>query len=91
MHNDEEKRVTYDHIRSFYMKSRQEKFNRTDFLYYFGHALKGKDEEIYKMPVSRDMEDVKKEVFKKMDVKELGANQGKKIKILKKMVMDRYT
>ena len=90
LHNDEEKRVTYDHIRSFYMKAKQEKFNRTDFIYYFGHALKGKGEEIYNMPISRNIDDVKKEVFKKMDLKALGAHQGRKIKIVKKMIEEKY-
>ena len=42
------------------------------------------------MPISRDINDVKKEVFKKVDIKALGPNQGKKVKLLKKMVEDKY-
>jgi hypothetical protein len=90
MHNDEERRITYEHMRSFYQKAKKEKFNSFDFIYYFGHALKGKEPEIYKMPVSRDINDVKKEVFKKIDVKALGPNQGKKVKQLKKIIEDKY-
>ena len=72
------------------MKSRQEKFVSSDFAYFFGHALKGKDEDIYNIPVSRDIEDVKKEVFKKVDIKALGANQGKKIKMMKNIIQEKY-
>jgi hypothetical protein len=90
LHNDEERRVTYDHIKSFYQKSKKEKLNNQDFIFFFGHALKGKDPEIYNNPVSRNLEDVKKEVFKKIDIKALGPNQGKKIKEIKKIVEDRY-
>lgn len=60
LHNDEEKRVTFNHIRAFYQKAKKEKLDPFDFIYYFGHALKGKDEVVYKTPVSRDIEDVKK-------------------------------
>lgn len=90
MHTDEERRVTYDHIRSFYMKARQEKFDTSFFAYYFGHALKGKDEKFYNLPVNRDIEDVKTEVFKKIDIKSLGANQGTKIKRMKKIIQEKY-
>ena len=42
------------------------------------------------MPVCRDIDDVKKEVFKKIDIKALGPNQGKKIKKVKKLIEDKY-
>ena len=90
LHNDEERRVTFEHIRAFYELSKKKKFNTYNFLYYFGHALKGKDQEAYNTPVSRDINDVKKEVFKKIDIKSLGANQGKKIKTLKKIIEEKY-
>lgn len=80
LHNDEERRVTYDHIRSFYQQLKKEKFDSFEFIYYFGHALKGKDEELYSTPVSREIKNVKEEVYKKIDFKALGPNQGKKIK-----------
>lgn len=90
LHTDEERRVTYNHIRAFYQKSKHIKLDDFEFIYYFGHALKGKDPKIYKTPISRDINDVKKEVFNKIDLKALGANQGKKIKQLKKMVEQKY-
>lgn len=40
--------------------------------------------------MSRNIEDVKKEVFKKIDIKALGPNQGKKVKELKKIIEDKY-
>ena len=43
-HDDEERRVTYQHIKAFYQKSKKQKLNPIDFIYYFGHALKGKSE-----------------------------------------------
>lgn len=89
MHNDEDRRVTYQHIRAFYQKSKQEKFEPFDFIYYFGHALKGKEPEVYQTPVSRNLDDVKKEVFKKIDIKSLGASQGKKVKKVKKLIEDK--
>lgn len=42
------------------------------------------------MPISRDINDVKKEVFSKIDLKALGPNQGKKIKEMKKMIEQKY-
>jgi hypothetical protein len=90
LHNDEEKRVTFNHIRAFYQQSTSQKLNTFDFIYYFGHALKGKDEVVYKTPVSRNIEDVKKEVYKKIDLKSLGASQGKKMKQIKKMIEERF-
>jgi len=42
------------------------------------------------MPVCRDIDDVKKEVFKKIDIKALGPNQGKKIKKVKKLIENKY-
>jgi len=40
--------------------------------------------------VDRDINEVKKEVFKKIDTKSLGPNQGKQLKELKKIIEDRY-
>ena len=88
LHNDEDRRVTFEHIRSFYQKAKKEKLNKLDFIYYFGHALKGKSEQIYRTPISRNIDDVKKEVFKKIDINALGPNQGKKIKQVKKLIED---
>jgi hypothetical protein len=90
LHTDEERRVTYNHIRSFYQKSKHHKLDNFEFIYYFGHALKGKDPIVYKTPVSRNIDDVKGEVFKKIDIKALGPNQGKKIKQMKKMIEEKY-
>jgi hypothetical protein len=90
MHSDEERRVTYDHIRNFYMAAKKEKLDPNHFVYYFGHALKGKSEEVYRTPVSFDLDDVKREVFKQIDLKSLGPNQGKQLKVLKKTLEDRY-
>lgn len=86
LHSDEERRVTYDHIKYYYQACKKEKLSNDQFIYYFGHVLKGKSEEIYRKPVSFNMDDVKKEVFKKIDIKSLGPNQGKKIKELKKII-----
>jgi len=55
MHNEEDRRITYEHIRAFYQKSMMDKFDSKLFIYYFGHALKGKDPEIYNTPISRDI------------------------------------
>ena len=69
---------------------KKEKLNKEDFIFYFGHALKGKDPVVYNTPISRDIDDVKKEVFKKIDIKSLGPHQGKKIKQMKRLIEDRY-
>ncbi len=90
MHNDDDKRVTFQHIKAFYQKSKKEKFDPKDFIFYFGHALKGKDEAVYLAPISRNLDDVKKEVYKKIDVKQLGANQRKKVKQMKKLIENQY-
>lgn len=90
LHSDEERRVVYDHIKSYYELIKGAKFESKDFIFYFGHALKGKDKEVYSTPVSRDIQDVKKEVFKKIDLKSLGPNQGKKIKEMKKLIEGKY-
>lgn len=89
-HSDEERRVTYEHIKSFYRAAKKEAFDPEKFIYYFGHALKGKDEEIYRTPVSFDIDNVKQEVMKKIDLKSLGPNQGKKVKQLKKIIEEKY-
>ena len=41
-------------------------------------------------PVSRNIEDVKKEVFKKIDITALGANKGKKLKHMKHIIQEKY-
>jgi hypothetical protein len=42
------------------------------------------------MPVSFEIDNVKKEVFQKIDLKSLGPNQGKKVKEFKKVIEDQY-
>ena len=46
--------------------------------------MKGKTEENYHHPVERDIENLKKEILKKVDVKDMMAGKGKKMKILRK-------
>lgn len=46
---------------------------------------------MYRTAVSFSMEEVKREVFKQIDIKALGPNQGRQIKQLKKLIEDRYT
>ncbi len=89
-HADEERRVTYEHIRHFYQMANKEKLEPEKFIYYFGHALKGKNPDVYRTPVSFVLDDVKREVFKQIDMKALGPNQGRQIKQLKKIIEDRY-
>ena len=90
MHNDEERRVTYEHIRQFYEGTVKKKLHREDLIYYFGHALRGKGEEVYNSPVEKSINFVKREVFKQINLKDLGPHHGKKVKILKKLATDRY-
>ena len=54
LHEQDERRVAYPHIRSFYEVILGEPLDKMDLLFAFGHYLKGKNEENYNKPIEKD-------------------------------------
>jgi len=46
-------------------------------LFYFSHYLKGTTEENYSKPVIKNLEEVEKTILTKINLKDLGLQQGK--------------
>lgn len=55
-------------------------------LFYFGHYLKGKKQENYNSPVEKNEKVLKDLILAQIDLKDMMAGKGKKMKILRKNV-----